>query len=1318
MKKKIIKCLIVFLTFIVGLNSAFSASLFAATNNDVNAIPEDTNTISGDFIKNMRVPRNATVTNDEKFIRDISASTDISSLKAWINGSLIYENGKEPNFPDSIYVGMSFKVALDWKFKDSLTMPLSEGDYFTINLGSVTNLNFDAEKKEILYIDRIAVGTSYFRYVDSKLTYTVSFNSNIAYFQNIKGNFSASGVFKNINDGDKVHMEFGTNGKGDIIVVEKPETTDPNGNVGIGIPNIKPINKELLTIGKSTYFDDMNTGILGWRIVFTELLHKNQSDLSTVTNPEYENTIIEDILDENQIFIDEAESGYGAPFFLDIPLMLPNSQNAVAYTGSELDERVGQVNAKGNGNSDYIIKPKHFAKLNSETEVRATPLSWTVVEVDNRQKLVINVGKLGTTDKTKGITNDLVEARYPDRLPKPITDIDGIIDTELTKYENVADHKSSPYYSIQTKFRTFFDLYPESTTELAAYETSFSNYMIDESSEASVPTENPPAIPEALKLPSVITTNAYKEFDKAITDYKEMMSKYVDKMTPGNPYKENLDGIIFGLKNAKTYYQKQTNRIYGFCLKYKTQITNGSTGKVSNEAKITTGAIGFDTDSEITHTYNSGISGVFAKGDIVFMKADESYHYDDSILATGSNLQGMNDVKFEVYDGDTDKKLYFFNPSLNENGAYQYYGQIDAGSDFTSIVETDEKGKFVLSDLAPNKNYYLKEVSKVDGYYENQNQKVSFTVDTKKVNYKLIENVSRSVTLKKIDKNAEVNGTASALQGAVFSLYTENDVELDCFKKEVIDGTTYFTNTNEASNNDLLTTQADGTLNIRNLPAGKYYLKEKIAPAGYILSDEKHPFTLEKDYSKTIGILDLGKIYNLKKEASLTIRKIDENTSKPLEDVAFELYKNESGSVWTSGIHNTWSKIDSTKFNQGTSYITPNKLLEDSLYTNASGEIVLSSIPDGDYYLKEVKALNGYEVSRKHYHFTINNTTQEADLYVSSNEEETTMDQLTNNQITNKLGTGSIEIIKYDRFQGASLKVNGIAQNINQVFYDGSETQVTVKKPLKGVIFDLYKQVGDSVNINTDTKIKAGLTTDKDGKIKVNDLEVGTYYFIEVKALDNYQLKQEPIIFEVAHQDVQEDSKTLVRLVDNYQFEYKVILNKQDKLTGIKLEGAHFELYDSANKVMKFKYNEDKKVYEYDENGTSLLITNQDGQIIIDGLTPQQKYFFKEVKAPEGYKIDSQNNLYEVEIKQADESIVVSEPIITEITCTNEKITTPDISQDEQPGDQPNQQPDNSQSTENSNKPTTSDITSFSFGTLFLSGCIAIIAYKRKKKHI
>ncbi|MEG0527600.1 MAG: SpaA isopeptide-forming pilin-related protein [Longicatena sp.] len=644
---------------------------------------------------------------------------------------------------------------------------------------------------------------------------------------------------------------------------------------------------------------------------------------------------------------------------------------------------------------------------------------------------------------------------------------------------------------------------------------------------------------------------------------------------------------------------------------------------------------------------------------------------------------------------------------MSERGEYQFYGTSASGNDFTSELVTDVDGKIVISGLLPAHNYYLKEVSTPDGYYHGDKEKIPFTVDSTKVNYKIIENVSRSVTLKKMDKKDN-----KTLENVEFALFDSNNQRLNGFKIDEIKGKKYYTYTNQVTNTGSLLTLADGTLTIRNLPAGKYYLKEVMALPGYILSDEKHEFELKEDYTNDITTIDLGDIYNLSQKASIRMQKVDDkDTSIPLENAYFQLYKRNTGSSWSSGNHDEWSLIDATQFNKSGTFITANKMEKDALITNDNGDISISSLPEGDYYLKEVKAPNGYLLSDKHYHFTIDSSTTESKLNASRTLNEDVMEEVAQNQVVNQKGKASIKLIKYDRALGASVKVDGIEKTLDQIFYENADTQIKVKKPLKGVVFDLYRKDKETIDIQSDTKIATDLISDKYGEILVDKLEIGTYYFVETKTLDNYQLKRDPIVVEVTQADIQKDSATLVKLVDNYSIEYQIDLIKKDKETNALLQGAHFEMYTSNDEVMKFTYDETKNMYIPNEQGTSTLVTNNEGKISIGNVVSKQTFYFKEIKSPDGYKIDEDNNRHTVTIKSADATYTKEETIITELICTNEKMKDGhEPIQPENP-DAP-QKPQDPQ-----NRPATMDMKNYYFETLLISGILLCVFYMKRKKY-
>ena len=85
-----------------------------------------------------------------------------------------------------------------------------------------------------------------------------------------------------------------------------------------------------------------------------------------------------------------------------------------------------------------------------------------------------------------------------------------------------------------------------------------------------------------------------------------------------------------------------------------------------------------------------------------------------------------------------------------------------------------------------------------------------------------------------------------------------------------------------------------------------------------------------------------------------------------------------------------------------------------------------------------------------------------------------------------------------------------------------------INTKLEGVKFDLYRKLADDArgeNVLTDPvkgltgkyeKVKADLTTDKKGEVSVNGLKNGTYYLVETKTNNGYNLLQAPVEVKIA----------------------------------------------------------------------------------------------------------------------------------------------------------------------------------------------------------
>ncbi|WP_439444146.1 MSCRAMM family protein [Listeria aquatica] len=169
--------------------------------------------------------------------------------------------------------------------------------------------------------------------------------------------------------------------------------------------------------------------------------------------------------------------------------------------------------------------------------------------------------------------------------------------------------------------------------------------------------------------------------------------------------------------------------------------------------------------------------------------------------------------------------------------------------------------------------------------------------------------------------------------------------------------------------------------------------------------------------------------------------------------------------------------------------------------------------------------------------------------------------------------------------------------NISSVFITNGSVELTktdneTNANLQGAVFDLQNDSGE--------RLQQGLTTDQNGKIKVDELAPGNYQFVETKAPADYKLDPTPVKF-----TIQKEQTSAVQVgMQNKLIPGSVLLTKTDAETGKVLQGAKFELQDETGKTL-------------DQD----LTTDSSGKLAINDLTPGN-YQFVETKAPVGYKLD------------------------------------------------------------------------------------------------
>lgn len=170
-------------------------------------------------------------------------------------------------------------------------------------------------------------------------------------------------------------------------------------------------------------------------------------------------------------------------------------------------------------------------------------------------------------------------------------------------------------------------------------------------------------------------------------------------------------------------------------------------------------------------------------------------------------------------------------------------------------------------------------------------------------------------------------------------------------------------------------------------------------------------------------------------------------------------------------------------------------------------------------------------------------------------------------------------------------------------------------EPLEGAEFTIY---------TSDNKVYKKLVTDKDGKASAKGIPYGTYKLTETKAPKGYVLQNFTRTFSV------NNTKSVFSYTfTNSRFQEApkgiIYLFKYDKTTNLTKAGAEFEIFAAEdiydeNKEIKYKKDDStKEIIEIDDNGFG------QSEPLLAG-----KYYAIEVKAPDGYVLDSTPQYFEI----------------------------------------------------------------------------------------
>lgn len=202
--------------------------------------------------------------------------------------------------------------------------------------------------------------------------------------------------------------------------------------------------------------------------------------------------------------------------------------------------------------------------------------------------------------------------------------------------------------------------------------------------------------------------------------------------------------------------------------------------------------------------------------------------------------------------------------------------------------------------------------------------------------------------------------------------------------------------------------------------------------------------------------------------------------------------------------------------------------------------------------------------------------------------------------------SGKVTLIKKDIDSGKALS--------NAVFnlLDSKENPIGIKKIEEGKYqYNAYAKTYD-------------IKTDSSGNFSIIDLPEGKYYLKEVKAPMGYkQISESKVEFSLTK------NKPETKLEMFNKLKTRVKLSKLDGKSNKSLVGAEFKLYSQDGNLINLLKSKEGN-YRFDKNSKlSIAKTDSRGNLEVSDL-PTGKYYFKEVKAPKGYEIDSKEKSFEL----------------------------------------------------------------------------------------
>lgn len=676
---------------------------------------------------------------------------------------------------------------------------------------------------------------------------------------------------------------------------------------------------------------------------------------------------------------------------------------------------------------------------------------------------------------------------------------------------------------------------------------------------------------------------------------------------------------------------------------------------------------------------------------------------DDEFKAKLKIVKQDDETKLPVLLANTEFKVYDLDAKKYVEQVTTYPNTVVHKSYFT-----DENGYLILPESLKCGNYRIEEVSAPDGYTQNT-QYVEIKVD-KNTAYQM-DSVSGDAIITVTYENHPVKGKLvihksgetlksfkkdfvyeeTSLEGAEFEIYAAEDIFTPDHQvdeqgnRHVIYAKDTLVKT--------VTTNKNGEAVIKDLPLGKYRVKETKAPAGFVLNPDSQEVSFIYKDQNTPEIEEKLEFSNERQKVELSVEKQDAETGKALKGATFGLYNKEA-------------------ISSGDKVVVKADTLLQEITSNEKGKAAFTlDFPLGRYYVKELQAPAGYVSSDEILEFDATYQGQDvktiklksvkknrpttvevtkADITTGTELDGASMSVLDKDgnvidswtsvkdspHVIKRLQVGKTYILREELAPYGYLRATDVEFTISdtaEVQKVKMEDEVPVARLLvnkkgefldsvslldnaKGMIEHLFNYVtgnltdvtfnvyaaeairaadGVSADYYAADELVGSITTDGNGIAQMDNLPLGRYYIVEKETSHGYVLDNEPRYVDLTYRDQDTPLVTYSADWQNARQRVQVEVLKKEKDSDKVLSGAIFGLY-AADDIVSSK----GKVLLAKDTLIELKTTDEDGKIrFVADLPVDSRYYIKELAAPDGYVTDQEPQEFTFEYQGSGTSV-------------------------------------------------------------------------------